>query len=518
MRTAQNVFANVGGRLWQTLMSFLFIPLYIRFMGVEAYGLIGVFTTLLAILILLDLGLSLAVNREMARLSAHGDHSRARDLVRTLEVMYWLIGLAVATGIFFGAELITRHWLNLSRLPLGTATKAVQLMAVVTFLRWPGALYGGVLMGLREHVTLNAVAAVTATLTGAGAVAILWAISPSVIAFFTWQIAVAALNIVALSLATWRKLGPAVERARFDRAALRSILGFSAGVFGVTLLSVMLMQLDKLVISSTLPLAIFGYYTLAFAIGNVLSSLAAAVHGALFPSLSHLVAAGDEEAVAALYHKSCQVMALAVVPAGTALAFFAPELLNLYLRDAQTTAQVQSLVIVFAVANTLYGMLMMPYALQLAYGWTRLSIYKNVAALLLYIPMLLIAVHRFGVIGAPLSWLALMIGYLVCEVGIMHRRLLRGHMARWYLFDVLGPWALAAAIIGAGRLIANDGMPISVRVAICLTATAAAGAAIIVTSPTLRAVALRFARGRGRAPAPTLQVVVDARQAPPPAA
>ena len=59
------------------LMSFAFVPLYIRFMGMEGYGLIGVFTTMLAIFALLDLGLGLTVNRELARLSA--DDTRRAD-------------------------------------------------------------------------------------------------------------------------------------------------------------------------------------------------------------------------------------------------------------------------------------------------------------------------------------------------------------------------------------------------------------------------------------------------------
>jgi O-antigen/teichoic acid export membrane protein len=486
VKTVHNVVANVGGRLWQTLMSFIFIPLYVRYLGVEAYGLIGVFATILAVLTLLDLGLSLTVNREMARLDAQGKREDARTLVRTLEVVYWSVGLLAAITIFLCAGTITRHWLNLSRLPESTATAAIQLMAVVSFLRWPGALYSGVLMGLREHVTLNLIAASAATLTGVGAVIVLWLLSPTVTAFFGWQIVAAAINIVLLVHASWRKLSSTEGRARFDPAMLKTIFRFSAGVFGVTVLSVVLMQLDKLVISSSLTLTSFGYYTLAFVIANILPGVGVAVQQALFPSLSQIVATDSEEAVANFYHKSCQVMALTAIPAGMMLAFFAPELLLLYLGNLGTMEQVRPLVVLFAVGNTLYCLMMMPYALQLAYGWTRLSIYKNIAAVLLYVPLLLVLVHFYGSVGAPISWLVLMCGYFVLEIGFMHARLLRGQMSGWYGRDVIVPWIIVATCLGLGRLIAQPELPLLARLAVGLLATAFAAVAIVMSLPHLR--------------------------------
>ena len=74
-------------------MGFVFAPLYIKYLGVEAYGLIGVFTLLQAWLSLLDMGMTPALGREMARFMA-GAHSREsiRDLLRSIEI----IALAIA--------------------------------------------------------------------------------------------------------------------------------------------------------------------------------------------------------------------------------------------------------------------------------------------------------------------------------------------------------------------------------------------------------------------------------------
>ncbi len=66
----------------------------------KSYGLVGFYATVLAALQVLDLGVSPTINRELARLSAIPGHAgRARDLVRTLEIPYWLLGLLIGALI-----------------------------------------------------------------------------------------------------------------------------------------------------------------------------------------------------------------------------------------------------------------------------------------------------------------------------------------------------------------------------------------------------------------------------------
>ncbi|KOR31756.1 hypothetical protein TI05_11605 [Achromatium sp. WMS3] len=49
-------------------MSLAFIPLYIKFLGIESFGLIGFFTTLQSIFALLDLGLGLYTQSRISSL------------------------------------------------------------------------------------------------------------------------------------------------------------------------------------------------------------------------------------------------------------------------------------------------------------------------------------------------------------------------------------------------------------------------------------------------------------------
>src|SRR2546426_9520749 len=92
----RNIIANIIGRGWGFISVYAFVPLYLKFLGIDAYGLVGFYSTLLAVLAFADVGITATLNREMARLSVCRDSSEEmRDLLRTYETTYlciaWLL-------------------------------------------------------------------------------------------------------------------------------------------------------------------------------------------------------------------------------------------------------------------------------------------------------------------------------------------------------------------------------------------------------------------------------------------
>ena len=65
-----NILANFAGQAWSGLLTLALVPVYIKFLGIEAYGLIGFYAMLQGMLVVLDFGLGQTLNRELARYSA----------------------------------------------------------------------------------------------------------------------------------------------------------------------------------------------------------------------------------------------------------------------------------------------------------------------------------------------------------------------------------------------------------------------------------------------------------------
>jgi O-antigen/teichoic acid export membrane protein len=214
----RNIASNFAGRLWQALMSLIFIPIYIHLLGIEAWGLIGIFATLQTVFGLLDVGMSSTLNREMARLSVVPHKAQEmRDLVRTLEAIYWSVAGFVGLFAVSSASFIAHHWINEGQLSGKTVEQALVIMGLVMALQMPSGFYSGGLMGLQKQVLLNAINIGTSTLRGVGAIAILRFVSPTIQAFFLWQLAVGAVNTVVLAVVLWRSLPRAESRLKRNR-------------------------------------------------------------------------------------------------------------------------------------------------------------------------------------------------------------------------------------------------------------------------------------------------------------
>lgn len=468
-------------------MSLIFVPLYIRFMGVEAYGLVGIFTTLLTIFSLLDMGLSNTLNREMARLAIQKKPKDMRDLLRTLELPYCATALLIGIIVIVASPLITYRWVNAETLSPIVVQRAIIIMGVAAAFQWPLSFYTGGLQGLQRQVLLNSLNTIMATCRGLGSILILWLISPTVDAFFIWQIVISVTHTSLVAFFLWHSLPQSGEKPQFRLDLLRGIWRFAAGVSGITILSTVLMQLDKVILSKILNLEQFGYYSLANLVAMSLYRLISPVASAVYPRLTNLVTLGAQEQLAKLYHQSAQLLSVLILPAAIVVALFSKDIMLLWTQSPTVAEHTYLVVSVLVIGTTFNGLMNLPYVLQLASGWTKLAFYVNTISVLVLAPMIVALATRFGPLGAASAWLILNSTYILISVQIMHRRLLPTEKWRWYIQDVGIPLAIALTTTGAFRLFGatlHDTLPSLIWLALIFGCTLAATA---LTTPAIQA-------------------------------
>jgi O-antigen/teichoic acid export membrane protein len=449
----RNIIANFSGSIWQALMALIFIPLYIKFMGIESWGLIGIFATLQVMFGLLDIGLSSTLNREMARLSVlSGREQEMRNLVRTLEVIYWGIAIFVVIIVVSLSPFIAHHWIKAGQLSPKTIEQALLIMGFVIALQMPIGFYSGGLMGLQRQVLLNVINVSMSTLRGAGAVLILWLISPTIQAYFLWQIVISTITSFFLARFLWRKLPLGEKRSVFQKQLLKGIWRFAAGMSGISILAVILTQLDKIILSKMLSLEMFGHYTLASVVAMSLGRLFIPVFYGIYPRFTQLVSMGDQEGLKQLYHNSCQLMSVLILPVAIVIALFSHEVLLIWTQNQATADKTYLLLSILICGTALNGIMHLPFALQLAFGWTRLSFFKSLIAVILLVPLIIYMTTHYGATGAAIAWLVLNLGTFFIEIPIMHRRLLRKEKWRWYWQDVGLPLVACILMTGLGRI------------------------------------------------------------------
>ena len=123
-------------------MAMAFVPLYIRYLGIEAYGLIGIFAMLQGWLWLLDMGMTPALNREMARFSGDAKEAQSlRNLLRSIEITAVCIAVVAAVGIWLASNWLATGWLSAEKLPVSVVAQAFSIMGVVIGLRFVENIY-----------------------------------------------------------------------------------------------------------------------------------------------------------------------------------------------------------------------------------------------------------------------------------------------------------------------------------------------------------------------------------------
>lgn len=448
MSTRRNIVANYVGQGLTAIIALALVPVYIAYLGIESYALVGLFATLQVWLTLLDLGMTPTLGREMARFTAGVVTVQAiRDLLRSLEIVVFGLAAVVAAALWAGADWLARHWLDSGTLGPAAVAEALGLVGVVVALRFAEGIYRSAIIGLGQQVWLNGAQIALALLRGGGAVAVLALIEPTVQAFFVWQGIVSALTLAAYGSKLHLGLPRAPRRPRFSRAALASVQGFAGGMFAMTLLAVLLTQVDKLLLARLLPLAEFGYYMLASTLAGTIYLVIGPVLQAVYPPLVRALAVGDVGGLAQTYSRTAQLVAVLLAPAMLLVVLFPQPLLLAWSGDAVLAERTAPLLALLAVGTVLNAVMQVPHQLQLASGWTSLALRTNIVAILVLMPALLWAVPRYGGVAAAVIWALLNAGYVVAQVPLTHRRLLPGRALRWYWHDTALPGLAAAAVM-----------------------------------------------------------------------
>ena len=455
-RIQKNIGANYTGQVWKAISVFVFVPFYIEFLGMEAYGLVGFYITLMGILAFADIGLTATLTREMARLSAGSESRDRNEILRTYEVAYACISCAVALFVWVLAPWIANHWLQSENLDAGEIVFVVQLMGLSIALQLPASLYIGGLMGLQRQVLSNSLQIAWSGLRGGGSILILWLISPTILAFISWQLFSNVVYLVCTRAAIWRAVAASDITPRFSWEVFHRTWRYAIGMAGMSLVSILLLQVDKLAVSKLASLEMLGYYMLAATAASVPGMLAGPIVRAVFPGLTKMVAAADRPALVQLYHRSSQLVAVAIIPAGITGIVFSQELIFVWtgLPEASHHAG-------FAASLLLAGALMqsitaVPFYVALANGCVRLNLQVGLVSVALLIPLLYVLIPMYGIDGAGMSWLAMNLVIFLPYMYFLHRLFLAGELARWSISSLGRPVAMALPVVLLGRWMMPD--------------------------------------------------------------
>ncbi len=450
-KTRHNIGANYIGQIWAAASVFIFVPFYLDFLGTEAYGLVGFYITLMGVLAFADIGLKAAITRNMASLSGKGDNQVQKgNVLKTYETIYFYIGFLIVFVVYFAAPYFANNWLESDVIAFERLVVLIQVMGVAIAFQLPANLFLGGLLGLQKQVEANLLQISWSMFRGLGSLAMLFLIAPTIEVFIYWQLLSNFLYFLFVRKYMWRAIGTTKLKYQFKSEVISSSWRYASGMLGMSLISIALLQLDKVLVSKYLTLELLGFYILAGTLATVPGVLGRPITRAIFPRFTILASRGKLEQLYLLYHKTSQVVGVIIIPTALVGAVFSYELMYIWVGSldiALATRYVTSMLMLGALMQSLTAV---PFNIALAFGNVGLNLKVGMFSIAIMTPLLLLFIPVLGIEGASLAWLCMNIVIVPPYMYFLHSYFLANQIKKWLWGSVMKPVSITLPILIAG--------------------------------------------------------------------
>jgi O-antigen/teichoic acid export membrane protein len=364
----------------------LAIPVTIRGLGTERFGLLSLVWVVVGYFGLFDLGLGPATTKFVADAIGKSEFSRLNTVVWTSLCSVACLGLSAGLLLALLGPFLTSKIL---RLPVHLRLEANASLLIISVgfpLILASGVFRGALAGLNRFDLINSVQTPASVLIYAcPAVGALLNLGLTRIVLLL--VLVRAAAVIALVLFCYRCVPGLRLLPSIDRRLLHRLFGFGSWVTVSSILGPILGYADRLMVGRIVSISALAYYTVPQDMAGRLAILPGSMSSALFPALASLSGAGDTPKQHVIFCRSLKVVLIASFSVVLPLFILANTILRLWLGSnfARESAVVLRIVAVGMLANALAYVAV---SLLQAVGRPDLSPKFHALQIVLYAPLL----------------------------------------------------------------------------------------------------------------------------------
>jgi len=327
---ARNTLFNFIGHAVTFISGIITIPLIIRGMGPERFGLLSLIWIAVGYFTIFDLGLGRATTKYVAEALGTGEQHKVTKLIWTsvsVQLLFGLIGTLILAGT---TNLLVERVLNISPLLQEEARNSFYILACSVPIILVSGSFSGFLAARQRFDLLNVVRIPSSILTF---------LVPLYGSSVGWSLSIIILSLVfvkLLGLIAFLALNviiyPDIKRSiNLDRSLLRPLLVFGGWLTASNTLAPIIRYYDRFVIGSLISTAAIAYYTTPFDTMQRLWIIPSSLVLTLFPAFSTLIGLGQHDRIQELYTRSIKFLLSLTVPIFLLLIVFAKQILLLWL-------------------------------------------------------------------------------------------------------------------------------------------------------------------------------------------
>jgi O-antigen/teichoic acid export membrane protein len=448
---AKNTVWNLLGNGAPMIVAVFCIPILIRGLGKDRFGVLTLAWALIGYASLFDLGLGRALTQLVARKLGAGEEREIPSLAWTSLLLMLLLGFVGAASLLLISPWLSGRGLNVPAALQGETLQSFRLLGLsIPFVITTAGLRG-LLEAHQRFGLINALRIPMGLFTFAG---------PLLVLPFSKSVVPVVGVLVAARIAAWAAhllvcllvLPQMVRSIAWERSALAPMLRFGGWMTVSNIVGPLMVTLDRFLIGALISVTAVAYYATPYEVVTKLWLVPGALVGVMFPAFS-TSSAQDRNRTALLFGRSVKCILLVLFPVVLLLIAFAQDGLTIWLGPAfaANSARVLQWLALGVFINSLAHV---PFALLQGVGKPDLTAKLHLLELPVYLVALFLLTKRYGIEGAAIAWTGrVTLDALV--LFIVARRLLpmeTSFRPQTSLFSVLALVALALAALPQGLL------------------------------------------------------------------
>jgi O-antigen/teichoic acid export membrane protein len=453
---ARNTALSMAGELVPMAAALIAVPLLVRGLGTDRFGLLSLAWVVIGYFSLFDLGLGKALTKLVASRIGEGCEADVPSQIRTGLFLMGVLGLAGGATLAVASPWLIGRWLKVPDAIRGEALASFRILALAVPLMIVTSGLRGILEAEQRLGLILAIRIPVGLLSYAGPLAVL-PFSGSLVPVVVALAGIRGVSLV-LYLAGCLRAFPALRGSlSMSWTAAPALLRFGGWMSVTNVVSPLLVMLDRFVIGALVSVTAVAYYATPLDIVNYAGVIPGAITNVLFPAFATSFAR-DRERTATLYSAGLKLNLVVMFPLTLALAAFSSEGLDLWLGPefAREGAPVVRWVAFGLLASALARV---SFWLVQGVGRPDLPAKFHLAEIVLYVPLLWWATRTFGIVGAAAAWTV----RVFLDTGLL---LLASQRLVPLVRAARGPLAATAAAAGAGLVLIQRVAPLGLRAAI----------------------------------------------------
>jgi len=394
--------SNFAGILIPFFVALVTVPLAIKGLGDERYGLLSIVWVILTYLSLLDFGVSKASSKFLAEFYGREDQAESTSIIHATNIFAILSGLVVG-----GVMVVATPWIvgSLSLSESGDVREATRSFYIIS-LSLPVLFLGtglrGAMEASRRFHSVNLGLVITNSISYA-IPALSYFRPTSLTTIILGVVSVRALAVIYYAVLVKRSYKMKRFFSWHVGSEIKKLLKYGSWITLTSLISPLLVYMDRILIGTLLPMANVAYYAVPYDLVNRIRIFPQALLKTLFPEFSQMHMENRKGETKLLIETSLRSMILIVGLVGLLISFYSKDILTLWL-GSEIAEKSATVMIIFGVGFTLNAVAFIPFNYLQSIGRPDIPAKLHLIEFPLYIGLLLFMTKSYGILGTAIAW------------------------------------------------------------------------------------------------------------------